>query len=112
VSLHEFHHAQIERQLPVSSRRKIQSFLYASSAQKGKLVGAGRTNIAKPWLWQLHLNIDDLDSSLKHELVHVMAADFGFPIIRVGLNAGLTEGLAVALERREYGDSSIGGNGV
>ena len=44
----------------------------------------------------------DIDVSLRHELVHVMAADFGLPLLKVGLNSGLIEGLAVAMERVEY----------
>jgi tetratricopeptide (TPR) repeat protein len=102
VQLHEFYFLQISRALRVRPTRKIHTFLYASAEQKGRLIGAAGTNIAKPWLWQLHINIADIDASLKHELVHVLAADFGFPLIRVGINSGLIEGLAVAVERVEY----------
>lgn len=105
VQLHEFYFDKLARELRVVPRRKIQSFLYASAEQKARLIGAGRTNIAKPWLWQIHLNLDDVERSLKHELVHVLAADFGFPILRIGLNSGLIEGLAVAVERVEYDES-------
>ncbi len=97
--LHEFYFAKLAQELRVVSIRKIRSFLYASPEQKGRLIGAARTNIAKPWLWQIHLNLGDVEGSLKHELVHVMAAEFGFPMFRVGLNPGLIEGLATAVER-------------
>jgi len=93
---------QLSRALRVRPIRKIHTFLYASAEQKGRLIGAAGTNIAKPWLWQLHINLVDVDASLKHELVHVFAADFGFPLIRVGINSGLIEGLAVAVERTEH----------
>lgn len=102
VQLHEFYYMQLSRALRVRPTRKIHSFLYASADQKGRLIGAAGTNIAKPWLWQLHINLGDVDASLKHELVHVFAADFGFPLIRIGINSGLIEGLAVAVERVEY----------
>jgi len=102
VQLHEFYYVQLSRALRVRTTRKIHTFLYASAEQKGRLIGAAGTNLAKPWLWQLHINIGDIDASLKHELVHVFAADFGFPLIRVGINSGLIEGLAVAVERIEY----------
>lgn len=102
VQLHEFYYMQLSRALRVRPARKIHTFLYASAEQKGRLIGAGGTNIAKPWLWQLHINLGDIDASLKHELVHVFAADFGFPLVRVGINSGLIEGLAVAVERTEY----------
>ena len=101
-SLHEFYFDRISRELRVNPTRKIHVYIYKSAAQKGRLVGAGRTNISKPWLWQLHINLDDVESSLKHELVHVMAAEFGFPLLRIGPNSGLIEGLAVAVERVSY----------
>ncbi len=68
-----------------------------------RLCGGGSTNFAKPWLWQMHLMTSDAERVIKHELVHILAADFGFPLIRVGLNAGMIEGLAVAMERESYG---------
>ncbi len=105
AQVHEFYFDKLARELRVIPRRKIQSFLYASAEQKARLIGAGRTNIAKPWLWQIHMNLEDVERSLKHELVHVLAADFGFPILRIGLNSGLIEGLAVAVERVEYDES-------
>jgi tetratricopeptide (TPR) repeat protein len=100
--LHEFYYDQLVRALRVRPAKKIHTFLYASSDQKGRLIGAAATNFAKPWLSQLHMNLGDLDGSLKHELVHVLAAEFGFPLLRVGVNSGLIEGLAVAVERMEY----------
>ncbi|MCI0706549.1 MAG: hypothetical protein L0Y80_03570 [Ignavibacteriae bacterium] len=102
AKLHEFYFTGIVSELNIVSVKKIQSFIYASAEQKARLIGAGRTNIAKPWLWQMHLNLGDVESSLKHEMVHVLAADFGFPLIRVGLNPGLIEGLATAIERVQY----------
>lgn len=103
--LHEFYFEKVAQELRVVSVRKIRSFLYATSEQKGRLIGAGRTNIAKPWLWQIHLNLGDVESSLKHELVHVMAAEFGFPLFRIGWNPGLIEGLAMAIERVQFDET-------
>jgi tetratricopeptide (TPR) repeat protein len=102
VQLHEFYYAQVAKVLWIRPGKKIQSYIYATPGQKGRLIGAANTDIAKPWLWQLHINAGDIDASLRHELVHVMAADFGFPLLRIGVNSGLTEGLATAVERVEY----------
>ncbi|MBI4418720.1 MAG: hypothetical protein HY563_08075, partial [Ignavibacteriales bacterium] len=102
---HEFYFADIARQLRVLPSEKITSFLYASAGQKERLIGAGGTNIAKPWLRQMHMNLADTDGALQHELVHVMAGDFGFPVLRVGMNSGLIEGLATAIERVQYDET-------
>jgi tetratricopeptide (TPR) repeat protein len=105
VQLHEFYFDQLSRALRLRPERKIHSFLYASAEQKGRLVGAARTDISKPWLWQIHINLSDVDASLKHELSHVLAGEFGFPILRVGVNSGLIEGFATAVEGERYGES-------
>lgn len=103
--LHEFYFRSIAQELRVVPTRKIRSFIYATPEQKGRLIGAAGTNISKPWLWQLHINLKDVEAVLKHEMVHVMAAEFGFPLLRVGLNSGLIEGLATALEKVEYDET-------
>ncbi|MBI2619286.1 MAG: hypothetical protein HYW57_04335 [Ignavibacteriales bacterium] len=105
ADLHEFYFELLSRELRVIPNRRIVSFVYETKEQKGKLLGAAGTNIAKPWLWQLHINLGDLNATLKHELVHVMAAEFGFPLLRIGLNSGLIEGLAMAAERVEYDET-------
>lgn len=105
AQLHEFYFAHISRVLQIMPERKVQSFLYRSAEQKGRLVGAAGTDIAKPWLWQLHINLGNVERSLKHELVHVMAADFGFPLLRISFNSGLIEGLAVAVEQVDYDET-------
>lgn len=102
---HEFYLNEIARDLRTVPGRKIRSFLYASAEQKGRLIGATGTNIAKPWRWELHVNLNDVDRVLKHEMVHVVAADFGFPLLRISLNSGLIEGLAMAVERVEYDET-------
>ncbi|HEX9613916.1 MAG TPA: hypothetical protein VGA55_00325 [Bacteroidota bacterium] len=99
---HEYYFFIIGGELKTGQSRRIRSFLYSSPHQKGRLTGAAGTNIAKPWLSQLHINAGDIDRALKHELVHVMAAEFGFPLLRIGTNPGLIEGLATAVEGVEY----------
>jgi tetratricopeptide (TPR) repeat protein len=105
VQLHEFYYNELTRDMRLRPERKIHSFLYASAGQKGRLVGAARTDISKPWLWEVHLNLSDVEGSLKHELTHVLAGEFGFPFIKVGVNSGLIEGLATAVEGERYGES-------
>ncbi len=100
---HEFLYHALSSTLRVRTSRRIIVSYYGTVAQKSALAGGGGTNFTKPWLWQMHLVFDDRERVLKHELVHVLAAEFGFPVVRVGLNAGFIEGTAVALEREAYG---------
>lgn len=95
---HEFRLKQITDELNLPYKGKIESFIYPSSDVKQRLMGAGNTNIAKPWSQQIHTTKQSLDATLKHELVHVVAAPFGLPIIKASLSTGLVEGVAMAIE--------------
>lgn len=95
---HEFRLKQITDALRMPFRGTIESYIYPSAEVKQRLMGAGNTNIAKPWSGQIHLTQQTLDATLKHELVHVLAAPFGLPIIKASLSTGLVEGLAMAIE--------------
>ncbi|MBI1804992.1 MAG: hypothetical protein HYR77_11065 [Ignavibacteria bacterium] len=95
---HEFRYDQVERALQVHPTGRIASYIYPDADAKHRLIGTLSTNIAKPWRMEIHLNKDSWQQTLKHELVHVMAGEFGMPIIRAHYNIGLVEGLATALD--------------
>jgi tetratricopeptide (TPR) repeat protein len=95
--LHEFYYDQISHSLNVRSQERIVSFLYSSPEAKGKLIGAGPTNISKPWLRQIHINLANVDAVLKHEMVHILAGEFGWSPLKISRNSGLVEGIAVAV---------------
>lgn len=105
LAYHEFTYERIRRTLRVWPERKAVSILYRDAAQKNRLTGGGRTNFAKPWLGQVHLLLADVQPTLRHELVHLLAAEFGIPLLGIGVNGGVIEGLAVALERTTNGES-------
>jgi hypothetical protein len=94
---HEFQRSRILEALHVSFPARIESYIYPSPEEKQRLIGAGYTNIAKPWSRQVHLTRQSLSSTLAHELVHVLAGPSGLPIIRASLSTGLVEGLAMAV---------------
>ena len=95
--LHEFYYDELFRKLNLNEPQHIKSFIYASAEQKGKLIGAKYTNIAKPWLKQIHINLADLENVLEHEMTHVLAGEFGWSPFRIAKNSGLIEGLATAI---------------
>ena len=95
---HEFRYAQLLEAFALPRFDPIESYLYPSSDAKLRLIGAGNTDFAKPWSKQVHLTLQSVFTTLKHELTHVIAGTFGIPVIRVSLRMGLTEGLPMALE--------------
>ena len=95
--LHEYYYSKLSHDLNVRSQERILSFLYSSPEEKGKLIGAGRTDIAKPWLRQIHINLTDVEAGLKHEMAHSLAGEFGWSPLKISHNSGLVEGIAVAV---------------
>ena len=103
---HEFRLHQIRSAFILPDRGKVASYVYPSPEVKQRLIGAGVTNFAKPWSGQIHITKQSLDATLKHELVHVVAAPFGLPVIRASLSTGLVEGLATAIDG-DWGDRTL-----
>lgn len=77
----------------------VHTYLYAHPWQKKRLTGAKFTSYVPVWLErdQLHVARGQIEQSLRHELVHVLAKAFGNRLINASWSIGLVEGLAVAL---------------
>ncbi len=100
---HEFHFKQIIEQLEIDwpVDRKIESYLYNHAWHKKELVGAKFTSYVPVWLEQdqLHIAKEHLDGVLKHELVHVIAKQFGNGLMNASWSIGLVEGVAEAIAK-------------
>lgn len=110
----EFRHAQLSHFLGGAPTDRIHIYLYKTDEEKQALVGAGRTQFAKPWLSELHINDRPFPhTSLHHELAHVMAAPAGSGPFRVTTRLGLwplmgvIEGFAVAADDPTQGDLTL-----
>ena len=86
--------------LGVAPRQPVQVYLYPDPDTKAALVGSRETSVVPVWLPapQVHMLADQVPASLGHEMVHVLAREFGMPVVRASPAVGLVEGLAVALE--------------
>lgn len=93
----EFFYQGVSRTLELKSPARIKVFVYRDSDQKKSMLGAGPTNFAKVWRSEIHINADDAPDVMAHEIVHVMASEFGHPLYST-LRLGFLEGLAVALD--------------
>ena len=98
---HEFYLQNLLDTLDVEwpEGKQIESFIYANEWQKKQLVGAKETSYVPIWLTkdQLHIAHNHLTSVLEHELVHVVAKDFGNLLFDGSWNITLIEGLAEAV---------------
>ena len=116
VQDHEFRHAQLARLFSAAPPR-ITSYIFGSVEQKRRLMGAGRTFIAKPWRREVYLHqLRFPHPVLKHELAHVFAGLYGdrwfgislrwrgSPVPHPLFNVGLIEGIAVAADWRPRGE--------
>ncbi len=98
---HEWRYKQLEEYLDLDSPQKIKSYIYPDIETRKKVIGAGETTIANPLHAEIHLIYDTFPHPiLKHELVHVMSAEFGNNLVKISPKIGLLEGIAVAADWR------------
>ena len=97
--------AEIAAALGVANPPRVAVWLHRSEEEKRRLVGAGQTEFTKPWLAEVQLlDAPGGPAALRHELVHAVAGSVAGGPLRVpaaaglAVNAGLVEGLAVALD--------------
>jgi tetratricopeptide (TPR) repeat protein len=107
---HEFRLAQVVDTLGAKMpTEKIHSFYFRSASDKFEWMGAGNVYMAKPWRNEIYIHHMPFPHHvLRHEIAHVVAAQFGSPIFGVSaqsiaglpllFNVGLIEGLAVAAD--------------
>ncbi len=96
----EFRYQQVTTTLETVVDQPILVYLYPTASIKGALTGSRYTSVTPVWLHppQIHMLLRRFDRSFDHELVHVVAREFGMPLLRASVSVGLVEGLAGALE--------------
>jgi len=94
----EWAHERLVRrlELPAGDGQRIVIWVYTDDREKRELTGASGYLFAKPWLGEIHTQLGPAGDlvALEHEIVHVLAARFGLPLLRVSTRYGLIEGLA------------------
>jgi tetratricopeptide (TPR) repeat protein len=104
---HRFRFDQLARFFDFRPGRKIKSFVYRDAGQKQRLMGAGQTQISRPWASEIHIDgFTHPHPVLKHELAHAFSAEIASGLFKVPatggifVNIGVVEGLAVAADWR------------
>ncbi len=106
---HELRYAQVVAQLGLAPAGKLRSFYFADREEKARLIGARDVEMAKPWRHEIYLEQRAFPhGSLRHEIAHAVASEFGDPLFGVAartvlgvpalVSPGLVEGLAVAID--------------
>jgi tetratricopeptide (TPR) repeat protein len=102
---HEFHYQRLREWFGTEPAGRIHSYVYPDAQTKGRLLGAARTQIARPWAAEIHIQgVRSRHPSLGHELAHVFAAGWARGVLAVParagvwVNMGLVEGVAEAAE--------------
>ena len=101
----DFHVERTRRLAELKSSEPVTVYFFRSRQEKKKLIGIGRTLIAKPWRREVYLQMQHWPHPvLGHEIVHAVLSDAGRGPFAVassfgGLvpNPGIVEGAAVAL---------------
>jgi hypothetical protein len=109
------HLPEVERYLGARGPEQVTVYLFASDAEKGALMGASRTYIAKPWRAEIYVQAAGFPHpTLGHELAHVVSGSFGPGPFHVagplgGLipDPGRIEGIAVAASPGEDDDFTL-----
>lgn len=99
ISLHHEYYFDVLRKFyQVNPKGKFVSFIFSGNDQKKKYFGSENADVSKPWLGETFTVADDYDKTLRHEIAHCFAGEFGWSIFRVAgnFNPALIEGAAVA----------------
>lgn len=95
---HEYYYHQLASYYKVVPGEKYISFIYKDDEQKKEYFGSEKADVAKPWLKEIFTLADNYNGTLRHEIAHCFAGEFGWSIFRVAdnFNPALIEGAAVA----------------
>lgn len=93
----EYHYRDLFRLLQLNRHKTVRIYLFRDARQKKQMTGAGQTQIARIWNDALFLHGAQAELSLRHEMIHILAQEFGHPLLG-SFYTGLLEGLAVAFD--------------
>jgi len=96
---HEWRYHEVSEYLDVVINDKINSYIYPDSKVRKKYFGSQHATVANPIHGEIHQVYKTFPiGELKHELVHIISADFGTRTLRISPKKGLIEGIAVAVD--------------
>ncbi len=80
----------------------ISIFLYPNAEEKRRYTGAENVEFTKPWRKEIHITEQSFPTTIRHELVHILFAQYGISGLGISNSIGLVEGIAVAFETPDF----------
>src|SRR5207302_2234366 len=81
---HELRYAQVVAQLGVAPAGKLTSYYFRDGDQKARWFGARNVEMTKPWRREIYVDDQPFPHpSLRHEIAHAVASEFGDPLFGV-----------------------------
>jgi tetratricopeptide (TPR) repeat protein len=101
---HEWLWFRLTRVLKTNPSWKADTYLYSDPEVQRRLTGVSGYLFTLPWKHEIHTGYDPQRGiqALDHELVHVLAGDFGLPGLKISVFIGLIEGLAKGIEENYF----------
>ncbi len=97
-----FHAEELVQLFGERATKHVDIYVYPDQLSKKLWFGGGATDVADVFTPSIHITPGNWPhGTLRHELVHAMAADFGFHGLGFHPNMAFTEGLAMALAPTE-----------
>lgn len=94
--------SDLQRMMELDSVPPIYIFIYPDAETKKRFTGLDKTEIARVWMNEIHITQRNIDTVLRHELVHILMKPFGDKWLGLSRSIGLLEGIAMALETPSF----------
>jgi hypothetical protein len=92
----------LKKTLALDSLPNISIFIYQNADEKRKYTGAENVEFTKTWRNEIHITEQSFPSTIRHELVHILFAQYGISGLGLSNSIGLVEGIAVAFETPDF----------
>jgi hypothetical protein len=92
----------LKNTLALDTLPSISIFIYPNADEKRKYTGAENVEFTKTWRNEIHITEQSFQSTIRHELVHILLARYGISGLGLSSSIGLVEGIAVAFESPDF----------
>lgn len=92
----------LKKKLALDTLPQISIFIYPNAEEKRKYTGAENVEFTKTWRNEIHITAQSFPTTIRHELVHILFAQYGISGLGLSNSIGLVEGIAVTFETPDF----------